>query len=58
MPGKREFDEHLAALDALRQQETGSCITPLRKALQHRNNFVVAKAADLICELQLTQSPN
>jgi hypothetical protein len=55
MPGKRKFEEQLAALDALRQQEPGARVEPLRKALQHKNNFVVAKAADLIRESQLTQ---
>jgi hypothetical protein len=55
MPGKRSFEDELAALDALRQQPPEACIVPLRKALQHRNNFVVAKAADLVREFQLTQ---
>ena len=50
MPGKRSFDEQLAALDRLRQLPLEDCIEPLRKALQHRNNFVVAKAADLLRE--------
>jgi len=55
MPGKRSFEEQLAALDALRQQTPEACIAPLRKALQHKNNFVVAKAADLVRQFQLTQ---
>jgi HEAT repeat protein len=55
MPGKRTFEGQLAALDALRQQPPEACIDPLHKALQHRNNFVVAKAADLARQLQLTQ---
>jgi HEAT repeat protein len=55
MPGKRKFEEQLAALDALRQQEPASRAEPLRKALQHRNNFVVAKAADLVREFRLAQ---
>jgi HEAT repeat protein len=53
MPGKRSFEEQLAALDSLRQQPPEACIEPLRKALEHRNNFVVAKAADLVRDLQL-----
>jgi HEAT repeat protein len=55
MPGKRSFEEQLAALDSLRQQPPEACIEPLRKALEHRNNFVVAKAADLVRDLQLQQ---
>jgi HEAT repeat protein len=55
MPGKRKFDEQLAALDALRRQTPESAIEPLRKALTHRNNYVVAKAADLVREFTLQQ---
>jgi HEAT repeat protein len=55
MPGKRKFEEQLAALDALKQQAPETLVEPLRKALQHKNNFVVAKAADLIRESQLSQ---
>jgi HEAT repeat protein len=54
MPGKRSFEDQLAALDALRQQPPEACMAPLRKALQHKNNFVVAKAADLVRQFQLT----
>jgi HEAT repeat protein len=56
MPGKRSFEEQLAALDSLRQQPPAACVEPLRKALEHRNNFVVAKAADLIREFYATES--
>jgi HEAT repeat protein len=55
MPGKRKFEDQLAALDALRQQPPEAAIDPLRKALANRNNFVAAKAADLIRHFQLTQ---
>jgi HEAT repeat protein len=55
MPGKRSFEEQIAALDSLRQQAPEACAEPLRKALEHRNNFVVAKAADLVREFQLQQ---
>jgi len=55
MPGQRRFDEQIAALDKLRQSPAGSCIDPLRTALEQRNNFVVSKAAHLICEFQLPQ---
>jgi HEAT repeat protein len=52
MPGKRKFEEQIAALDALRQEPPESQITGLRKALENRNNFVVGKAADLVRELK------
>jgi HEAT repeat protein len=55
MPGKHKFEDQLAALAALRQQPQETRIDPLRKALTHRNNFVVAKAADLIRQFELTQ---
>jgi HEAT repeat protein len=55
MSGKRSFEEQLAALDALRQQAPEDCVEPLRKALAHRNNFVVGKAAGLVREFQLEQ---
>ena len=53
MPGKRRFEEQVAALDALRQQPETARLEPLRKALTHRNNFIVAKAADLVREFQM-----
>ena len=53
MPGKRAFEAQIAALDALRQAPQESRIEPLRKALTQRNNFVVAKAADLTREFNL-----
>ena len=56
MPGKRKFEEQLAALDSLRQQPPEACVEPLRKALEHRNNFVVAKAADLIRDFYANES--
>ena len=55
MPGKSKFEHQIAALDALREQPPEATIEPLRKALTNRNNFVVAKAADLIRGLNLTQ---
>jgi HEAT repeat protein len=55
MPGKRSFDDQLAAIDALRQGPASSAVAPLRKALAHRNNFVVAKAADLAREFSLAE---
>src|SRR5271165_1399386 len=55
MPAKRSFEDQLAALDALRQQAPEAATAPLRKALGHRNNYVVAKAADLIREFDLAE---
>jgi HEAT repeat protein len=55
MPGKRKFEEQLAALDELRQLPPEARVEPLRKALLHRNNFVVTKASDLVREFHLTQ---
>ena len=55
MPGKRKFEEQLAALDALRQLPPEAATEPLRKALANRNNFIVAKAADLIRGFNLTE---
>ena len=54
MPGKRVFEEQIAALDALRRSPEDARVEPLRKALGQRNNFIVAKAADLIREFGLT----
>lgn len=55
MPGKRKFEQQLAALDALRQHPPEAGVEPLRKALGQRNNFIVAKAADLVREFRLAQ---
>ncbi len=55
MPGKRSFEDQVSALDALRQQPEAARLEPLRKALAHRNNFLVAKAADLVREFQIAQ---
>jgi hypothetical protein len=54
MPGKRSFEEQLAALDALRQQPEPTRVPALRQALTHRNNFIVAKAADLVRDFYTT----
>ncbi|HEV3510310.1 MAG TPA: hypothetical protein VGS05_01315 [Candidatus Sulfotelmatobacter sp.] len=55
MPGKRAFEEKIAALDALRQAPEESRLASLRKALGHRNNFIVGKAADLVREFRVEQ---
>jgi HEAT repeat protein len=55
VPTKRKFDEQIAELDALREFPEEARVEPLRKALANRNNFVVAKAADLARESRLEQ---
>ena len=55
MPGKRRFEEQIATLDQLRQQPPEARVESLRKALDQRNNFVVAKAADLTRKFGLTE---
>ena len=55
MPGKRSFEQQIAALDALRSSRAEARVEPLRKALAHRNNFIVAKAADLVREFRLAE---
>jgi hypothetical protein len=54
MPGKRAFEEQLAALEQLRQEPDEVRTASLRKALGHKNNFIVAKAADLTREFELS----
>lgn len=55
MAGKRSFEDQLAALDALCHETAEASIEPLRKALAHRNNYVVGKAADLVREFRRTE---
>lgn len=53
MPPKRSFDAELAALEALRVVTAEAARPELAKALHHRNNFLVAKAATLAAHHQL-----
>ncbi|MBZ5689212.1 MAG: hypothetical protein LAP86_29765 [Acidobacteriia bacterium] len=53
MPGKRAFEAQITTLDTLREAPQESRTEPLRKALTERNNFIVAKAADLTREFNL-----
>lgn len=53
MPAKRAFEQQIATLDALRSAPAEKRLHDVRKALGHRNNFLVAKAADLAREFQL-----
>ena len=47
MPPKRTFDAELANLDSVRDLPAHEAQPALAKALTHRNNFLVAKAANL-----------
>lgn len=55
MPGKKNFEAQLAALDELREQPVEACIAPLKAALNQQNNYVVAKAADLVTQRQVAE---
>jgi HEAT repeat protein len=55
MPGKRSFEDQLAALDGLRQQPPEARTGPLRKALAHRNNYVAAKAAEIVRDFSIAE---
>jgi hypothetical protein len=52
MAGKKAFEAQIAALDALREAAEDERIAALRKALGQRNNFLAAKAADLVREFK------
>lgn len=54
MAGKRAFDLQLAAVEELRSAPESERSDGLRKALGNRNNLIVAKAADLAREFNLT----
>ena len=55
MTGKKAFEQRVAALDALRESSEHDRVDALRRALGDRNNFLVAKAADLVREWDLMQ---
>jgi hypothetical protein len=54
MPPKRTFDAELAALESLREASPPVAEPALAKALTLRNNFLVAKAANLALHHNLT----
>jgi HEAT repeat protein len=58
MPGKRAFKAQIAGLDILRDAPGASRPEPLRKALANKNNFIAAKAADLVREFNLQDLTN
>jgi hypothetical protein len=54
MPSKRSVEGQLAALEGLREDSPEAALEPLRRLLAHRNNYVVAKTADLVTKFRLT----
>lgn len=54
MPGKRAFEQRTAEIDAFRDAPEKERIAGLKKALANRSNFLVAKAANIVSELNLT----
>jgi hypothetical protein len=54
MPAKRTFDAELATLEALRDASPEAAEPELARALTHRNNLIVSKAAALALHHQLT----
>lgn len=55
MPAKRKFDAELAALEALREVPAEAAEPELARALNLRNNFLVAKAAAVTLHHRRTQ---
>lgn len=55
MPGKKNLEQQMEALDALRQQDEKTRIQVLRDRLSSRNNLLAARAADLVREFDLQQ---
>lgn len=55
MSGKARLEAQLAALEALRQQPAESTFAPLRAALKQRNNYLVAKAAEMVAQRQMAE---
>ena len=53
MPGKKNFDAQLAAIEALRYESDEACIAPLRAALRQQSNYIVSKAADQVAQRRL-----
>jgi len=54
MPAKRSVEDQLAFLEELREGSSEAGLEPLRKLLGHRNNYVVAKTAELVAKSRLT----
>jgi HEAT repeat protein len=54
MGASQDIEAQATALEALRSVASEAAETALHKALQHRNNFLVSKAAKLTADLNLT----
>lgn len=54
MATARDVEQQAADLESLRSAAPDVATTSLRKALQHRNNYLVSKAAKLTADLSLT----
>jgi hypothetical protein len=54
MAASHDIEAQVASLEALRNASSSEASSALRKALQHRNNFLVSKAAKLTADLNLT----
>jgi hypothetical protein len=54
MSASHDIEAQVASLEALRNASPSEVSSALRKALQHRNNFLVSKAAKLTADLNLT----
>jgi HEAT repeat protein len=55
MATARDVEQQAADLESLRSATPDVATASLRKALQHRNNYLVSKAAKLIADLSLTE---
>jgi len=54
MAASHDIEAQVASLEALRNASSSEASSALRKALQHRNNYLVSKAAKLTSDLNLT----
>ncbi|HEY6374469.1 MAG TPA: hypothetical protein VIX90_02975 [Edaphobacter sp.] len=54
MASARDVEQQAAALESLRTAPSDAAESGLRKALQHRNNYLVSKAAKLAADLSLS----
>jgi HEAT repeat protein len=52
---KRSFEDQLAKLEALSREDPEQAVAPLRMALRHANNFLVAKAAEMTRRFNLKE---
>jgi HEAT repeat protein len=55
MASTRDVEQQAAALESLRTAPPDVAESGLRKALQHRNNYLVSKAAKLTADLSLSE---